>query len=65
MALFYAFTDGKPDGLVYEAQVNKGSINMEKFTKTANARWDNGYKLEHLYEQDGNTVVIWMRKDAR
>jgi hypothetical protein len=61
LGLFYAFTEGKPDGPPYEIEVNKGSMNTGKFTATANARWENGYYIEHVYEQAGNTVVIWRR----
>ena len=64
MALFYAFTDGSPNGPVYEIQVNKGSINMEKFTKTANKRYENGYKIDKLIEQGDNTLVVWMKRGA-
>jgi hypothetical protein len=64
MALFYAFTDGSPNGPVYEIQVNKGSINMDMFTKTANKRYENGYRIEFVYEQDKNTVVVWMKRGA-
>jgi hypothetical protein len=64
MALFYALTEGKPNGPVYEAEVNKGSMNMSKFTSTANARWRNGYRIAFLYEQHDNTVVVWERRDA-
>ena len=64
MGLFYAFTDGSANGPVYEIQVNKGSINMEKFTRTANNRYANGYIIDKLYEQDGNTIVVWMKRGA-
>jgi inorganic pyrophosphatase len=61
MAMFYAFTDGNPNGPVYEIEVNKGSIRVQQFTKTANARWANGYFIEHAFEQEGNTVVVWRK----
>jgi len=37
MAFFYAFTDGSPNGPVYEIQVNKGSINMESLPRRQQA----------------------------
>jgi hypothetical protein len=64
LGLFYAFTDGKPNGPVYEIEVNRGSMNAGKFASTANARWENGYLIEHVYEQNGNTIVVWRKRDA-
>jgi hypothetical protein len=56
-----AFTGGSKSGPHYEMEVNKGSTNMGALQKAANDRHDNGYKIGHVYEQDGNTVVIWER----
>jgi len=56
-----AFTGGKAGGPHYEIEVNKGSTNMGVFQKAANDRHDNGYNIAHVYEQDGNTVVVWER----
>jgi hypothetical protein len=43
----------------YEAEVNKGSINMRHFSAKASDRYSKGWRLAHLYEQDGNTVMVW------
>jgi hypothetical protein len=56
-----SFTAGKPNGPQYEAEVNKGSINMNAFTNSLNERYANGYKPAHVLEQDGNTMVVWER----
>ena len=50
---------GKKDGPHYECEVNEGSINMRKFTDVANDRHANGYRMAHVFQQDGNTVVVW------
>jgi len=62
MARFYAFGDRSPNGPLYEVEVNNGSMRVQQFAKTANARWANGYLIEHVYEQDGNTVVVWRKR---
>ncbi len=57
--------DGGPEPAGhYEAEVNKGSINMAAFTRTLNDRWDRGWRLAHLYSHDDNTVMVWERRDG-
>jgi hypothetical protein len=34
---------------------------MRHFTKIANQRADNGYRIAHVYSQDRNTIVVWER----
>lgn len=46
---------------MFEAEVNKGSVNMRSFTSYLNERWRAGWYPLHVFEQDGNTVVIWAR----
>jgi hypothetical protein len=55
------FSDGKPDGPFYEIEVNEGSVNMRHFTKVANQRAANGYRMAHVFSQDRNTIVVWER----
>lgn len=45
----------------YQAEVNKGSLNVGTFTATLNKRWEDGWRLDKVFEQNGNTVVIWER----
>ena len=47
----------------YEAEVNKKDLNMSAFTTTLNRRWRDGWRLDHAFEQGGNTVVVWARRD--
>jgi hypothetical protein len=63
MAIFSgtSFTAGDEGGPQYEAEVNKGAINMGGFTNSLNARYENGYRPLHVVEKDGNTMVVWER----
>jgi hypothetical protein len=49
----------------YEAEVNLGSINVGHFTRQLNDRWERGWRLARIFEQAGNTIVIWERRDPR
>ena len=55
------FSGGKKGGPVYEIEVNEGSVNMRSFSKAANERAENGYRMAHVYSQDRNTIVVWER----
>ena len=48
----------------YEAEVNKGSLNMQAFTSKLNHRWRSGWRLSHTFEQSGNTVFVWERREV-
>lgn len=39
--------------------VNKNDINMARWQKKLNDMYDRGYKLEHVIEQHGNTVMVF------
>ncbi|MGI8774471.1 MAG: hypothetical protein ACR2KQ_05575 [Actinomycetota bacterium] len=45
----------------YDAEVNKGSISVRHLNATLNRRYEAGYKLAHILEQAGNTILIWER----
>ena len=55
------FSGGSSNGPHYEIEVNEGSVNMKKFTSVANERHANGYRMAHVYMQQGNTIVVWER----
>lgn len=46
----------------YNAEVNEGSINMALFTRKLNSQWEEGWRLAHIFEQAGNTVIVWERR---
>lgn len=43
----------------YVTQVNKGSINMSRWQENLNGMYARGWKLRHVFEQDGNTVQVY------
>jgi hypothetical protein len=45
----------------YQAEVNKGSINMRSLAGDLNKRGAEGWRLAHIYEQAGNTIMIFER----
>ncbi len=45
----------------YEAEVNKGDINMRSLASTLNKRGEDGWRLAHVYPENGNTVLIYER----
>jgi hypothetical protein len=53
------FTGGSKNGDHYEIEVNEGSVNMKKFSSAANERHANGYRMAHVFMQEGNTIVVW------
>lgn len=50
-------------GVRYTVGLNKGSLNVGGFQKLLNERWKNGYKLAHLIEQHGNTLMVFEQRD--
>jgi hypothetical protein len=49
-----------PDpGSHYKTEVNKGSINMRVWQGHLADMYRSGYRLEHVFEQDGNTVQVY------
>jgi len=45
----------------YDAEVNKGSINMSVLVSRLNTRAQEGWRLHTMLEQDGNTIVVYER----
>jgi hypothetical protein len=45
----------------YATDVNKGSINMRFWQKRLNEWAAQGWRLAHVFEQDGNTVQVFER----
>lgn len=43
----------------YVTDVNKGSINMRHWQARLTQMWQHGYRLAHVFEQDGNTVMVF------
>lgn len=47
----------------YLTEVNKGSINMSTLTDKLNDRYEEGWKLHSIFEQNGNTLTVYERRD--
>lgn len=43
----------------YITEVNKGSISVKMLGPKLNQMRQNGYRLAHVFEQHGNTVLIY------
>ena len=42
-----------------DIEVNEGWVNMKRFAEMANERHGNGYRMAHVFMQEGNTIVVW------
>lgn len=43
----------------YLTEVNKGGVNMSTLTDKLNKRHEQGWRLHTIYEQGGNTVMVF------
>lgn len=50
------------DALHYQVEVNKRGLSVNALTTTLNQRWDNGWRLAHILEQRGNTVLVFEKR---
>ena len=50
------------DAMHYQVEVNKRGLSVTALTKTLNDRWDNGWRLAHILEQRGNTVLVFEKR---
>lgn len=48
--------------LHYQVEVNKRGLSVNSLTKSLNQRWDNGWRLAHMVEQRGNTVLVFEKR---
>ena len=55
-----AIAKGEP--LHYDVEVNKRGLSTKALTKTLNERWENGWRLAHVLEQRGNTVLVFEKR---
>lgn len=47
----------------YDVVVNKRGLSVSALTTTLNERWDNGWALAQVFEQRGNTVLVYEKRD--
>ena len=50
------------DAMHYQVEVNKRALSVTALTKTLNERWENGWRLVHMLEQRGNTVLVFEKR---
>lgn len=50
------------EALHYDVEVNKRGLSVSALTKTLNARWENGWRVAHILEQRGNTVLVYEKR---
>jgi hypothetical protein len=43
----------------FKTEVNRGSIRMQTWESHLNDMYRSGYRLSHVFEQDGNTVQVF------
>lgn len=43
----------------YVTRVDKNDINMKRWAKVLNDYYESGYRLAHVLEQQGNTVMVF------
>jgi|GEM_PF-3660067 len=41
-----------------------GKVTRRALTKVLNQRWDTGWRLAHLIEQRGNTVLVFEKRSG-
>jgi hypothetical protein len=50
------------DAMHYQVEVNKRALSVTALTTTLNQRWENGWRLAHIVEQRGNTVLVFEKR---
>lgn len=50
--------------LHYDVEVNKRGLSVKALTRTLNERWEDGWRLAHLVEQRGNTVLVFEKRSG-
>ncbi len=50
------------EAMHYQVEVNKRGLSVTALTKALNERWANGWRLAHVFEQRGNTVLVFEKR---
>jgi hypothetical protein len=50
------------EAMQYQVEVNKRGLSVAALSKTLNSRWENGWRLAHILEQRGNTVLVFEKR---
>jgi len=57
-----AFTSAWQAGDQYVTRVNKGRLDVERHTDMLNKAFVAGFALHSIFEQNGNTVMVFERR---
>jgi hypothetical protein len=59
-----AFDNAITNGDQYVTRVNRGGLDVERHTDYLNKAWAIGFRLHSIFEQNGNTVMVFERRSA-
>lgn len=59
-----AFERARQAGDQYITRVNKDRLDVERHSDYLNQAWAAGFRLHSIFEQNGNTVMIFERRDG-
>jgi hypothetical protein len=59
-----AFARAWTNGDQYVTRVNKGGLDVERHTDYLNRTFAAGFALHSIFEQNGNTVMVFERRPA-
>ena len=50
-------------GKMFEVEKNRGSVNAAVLEERINTMWHKGYDLDKLHEANGDTLMVFRRRD--
>jgi hypothetical protein len=59
-----AFERAWKNGAQYVTRVNRGGLDVERHTDYLNEAFRSGFALHSIFEQNGNTVMVFERRAA-
>lgn len=59
-----AFDRAAKKGDRYVTRVDRGKLDVERHTDFLNDAWSSGFRLHSIFEQNGNTVMVFERRDS-
>lgn len=58
-----AFERARQNGDRYITRVNTGRLDVERHSDYLNQAWSAGFRLHTIFEQNGNTVMVFEQRD--
>jgi hypothetical protein len=59
-----AFQNAWTNGDQYVTRVNRDRLDVERHTDYLNQAWGAGFRLHSIFEQNGNTVMVFERRPS-